>query len=491
MQQLSSLELSRAIMEKKLSPKEAVLSSLRIIEKNNGKLNAFISINPEYALAKAEELQKKINAGEKLSRLAGVPVAVKDNISTKAYKTTCASKMLENFLPIYNATVIDRMEEAGLIIIGKLNMDEFGMGSSSETGFFGSVKNPWDISRVAGGSSGGNAAAVVSGGVTLSLGTDTGGSIRQPCSFCNASGIKPTYGAVSRYGLLAYASSLDQIGPVGQNIEDCAALLEIISGIDNKDSTCILQKAFNFEKNTDNCMKGIKIGIPVNYFENGIEADVKNALLNAAKSFKEKGAELIEFTMPYTEYLIPSYYIIASAEASSNLSRYDGVKYGYRSASARTINDLYRMSRNEAFGMEVKRRIMLGSFVLSSGYYEAYYQKALDAQMLIKLAYKKLFESFDLILSPVTTGTAYRLGENINDPMKMYMGDIYTVSINLAGLPAVSLPCGFDEQGMPVGMQLIGSAFSEPQLISCAREYQKYSGWHLKRPEDFYDRLQD
>ena len=478
--EFTSLELAKAIREKKLTPVEAVSACLGAVEKYDEKINAFISLDPQRALARAEEIQKKIETGEKLSRLAGVPLAVKDNISTKEFKTTCASKMLKGFEPTYNATVIDKLEKAGLIIIGKLNMDEFGMGGSSETGLFGPAKNPWDYTRVAGGSSGGSAAAVASGEISLSLGSDTGGSIRQPCAFCGVSGIKPTYGAVSRYGLLAYASSLEQIGPIGRNIEDCAALLEIISGQDGRDATCVLPECFTFEKRFSKGLEGIKIGLPVNYFENGIDQSVKSILLKAAKQFQEAGAELNEFTMPYTEYMIPAYYIIASAEASSNLSRYDGVKYGHRSKAAGSINDVYRMSRNEGFGLEVKRRVMLGSFVLSSGYFDAYYKKASETRWLIKSAYEKLFETFDMILSPVAPGTAYKLGENIDDPMKMYMGDIYTVSVNLAGLPAVSIPCGFDELGLPVGMQLIGSAFSELKLINAAREYQDITDWHKK-----------
>ena len=480
--ELTSLEIAQAIMKKKLTAVEVVCAYLAAIEKMDNKTNAFLSINPEYALSRAAEVQKKLDAGEELSKLAGVPIAIKDNISTKRFKTTCASKILADFEPIYDATVIEKLEKAGLIVIGKLNMDEFAMGGSSETGVFGAVKNPWDRTRVAGGSSGGSAAAVTADMIPLTLGSDTGGSIRQPCSFCGTSGIKPTYGAVSRYGLLAYASSLDQIGPIGQNIVDCAALLEIISGQDGKDATCILQKPFAFSEKFNNKLDGIKIGLPKNYFEKGIDEGVKKAVLSAAKMFEDAGAKISEFTMPYTEYTVPAYYIIASAEASSNLSRYDGVKYGYRCKKATTLNDVYRMSRNEGFGLEVKRRIMLGSFVLSSGYYDAYYKKAYNVRTLIKSAYEKLFERFDMILSPVAPTTAYRLGEKIDDPMKMYMGDIYTVSANLAGLPAVSVPCGFDEQGLPVGLQLIGNQFCEAKLINAARVYQNITDWHSKRP---------
>ena len=479
---LTALELAQAIKAKKLTAVEAVSASLAAIEKIDGKINAFVSVNARYALSRAEKIQKRLDAGENLSKLAGVPIAVKDNISTKGFKTTCASKILGGFEPVYDATVIEKLETAGLIVVGKLNMDEFAMGGSSETGAFGAVRNPWDRARVAGGSSGGSAAAVAAGEIPLALGSDTGGSIRQPCAFCGVSGIKPTYGAVSRYGLIAYASSLDQIGPIGGDMEDCAALLEIISGQDGRDATCVLRQPFAFKERFENRLNGIKIGLPENYFEKGIDGDVKNAVLTAAKAFEGAGADVSEFTMPYTEYMVPAYYVIASAEASSNLSRYDGVKYGYRSKNAETLNDIYRLSRNEGFGLEVKRRIMLGAFVLSSGYYDAYYKKASDARALIKSAYEKLFERFDMILSPVAPSTAYRLGENIDDPMKMYMGDIYTVSANLAGLAAVSVPCGFDEQGLPVGLQLTGSAFSEAKLINAAREYQNITDWHAKKP---------
>jgi len=479
---LTALELGKAIREKKLTIVEAVSACIAAIKKIDTQINSFLSVNEEYAISKAAEIQKKLDAGKELSVLAGVPIAVKDNISTKHFKTTCASKILDGFEPVYDATVIERLEEAGMIVVGKLNMDEFAMGGSSETGAFGSVKNPWDCSRVAGGSSGGSAAAVAANIVPLTLGSDTGGSIRQPCAFCGVSGIKPSYGAVSRYGLIAYASSLDQIGPVAHNIEDCAALLEIISGQDNRDATCVLQKPFTFTEKFKNKLDNIKIGLPINFFDKGIDDGTKNAVLAAAKVFKEAGAQVTEFTMPLTKYMVPAYYIIASAEASSNLSRYDGVKYGYRSKEAVTLNDIYTMSRNEGFGLEVKRRIMLGSFVLSSGYYDAYYKKATDAQSLIKSAYKKLFETFDMILSPVAPTTAYKLGENIDDPMKMYMGDIYTVSANLAGLPAISIPCGFNEQGLPIGLQLTGNAFCEAKLINAAREYQTITDWHTKKP---------
>ena len=473
MEHFSALELSASIRTGQLSVADTVRHYLDVIDKNDQKYKAFITVCADRALAQAEVVQKQIMTGKNLSPLAGVPIALKDNISTAGVKTTCASKMLENYVPVYNATVVDKLERAGMIVIGKLNMDEFAMGSSSETGIFGQVRNPRDTSRVAGGSSGGSAAAVAGGEVPLALGSDTGGSIRQPCSFCGVTGIKPTYGAVSRYGLIAYASSLDQIGAIGTNIDDCAALLSIVSGQDDMDSTCVIDKPFSFEEHTGGRMDGIKIGLASNYLSSGIDEDVKQAVLVAAKQYEEIGAEIVEFDMPLTEYMIPAYYVIACAEASSNLARYDGLKYGRRANGADSIEQMYRLSRNEGFGLEAKRRILLGSFVLTSGYYDAWYKKALQTRTLIIREYNALFKRFDMLLSPTAPTTAYKLGENIDDPMKMYMGDIYTVSVNLAGLPAVALPCGLDRHGLPIGFQLIGSPFSENKLINAARAYQR------------------
>ena len=477
---ISALELSASIKAGKLGVVEAVKDYLSRIEKTDGRYNAFLAVSGEKAITRAEAVQARIDAGEALSPLAGAPIALKDNISTAGIETSCASGILRGYTPVYNATVVDKLEQAGLVVIGKLNMDEFAMGGSSETGASGPVRNPWDVSRVAGGSSGGSAASVAGREIPLALGSDTGGSIRQPCSFCGVTGIKPTYGAVSRYGLIAYASSLDQIGPIGQSIDDCAALLSVISGPDSKDSTCVIGEPFEFNIHGAEGLNGMKIGLPSNYFSGGIDADVKLAVLAAAKEFEAAGAVIEEFEMPLLDYMIPAYYIIACAEASSNLSRYDGLKYGYRSAAAQTLEQVYRLSRSEGFGLEVKRRIMLGSFVLSSGYYDAYYKKALQTRALIKDAYDRLFGSFDMILSPVAPTTAYKLGENVVDPMKMYMGDIYTVSVNLAGLPAVALPCGFDSQGLPIGLQLIGDAFSEGKLVKAARAYQHRTDFHDK-----------
>jgi len=483
---MTALELAADIKSKKLSVTEVVSLYISAIEESEKKINAFTVVSKERTFSRAKEVQAQIDAGD-VSPLAGVPIAVKDNISTEGIETACASKMLSGYTPVFNAAVIEKLEQVGMIVIGKTNMDEFAMGGSSETGAGGAVCNPWNVDHVAGGSSGGSAAAVAAGEAPIALGSDTGGSIRQPCSFCGTTGIKPTYGAVSRYGLIAYASSLDQIGTIGQNIEDCAALLEIISGCDTRDSTCIIEKPFKFdlEKNCAD-VKGVKVGLPKNYFESGIDNEVKTAVLAAAKELETAGASIKEFEMPFMDYMIPAYYIIACAEASSNLSRYDGLKYGFRSEGAKTLSDVYRLSRSEGFGLEVKRRIMLGSFVLSSGYYDAYYKKALQTRALIKDAYNKLFTQYDMILSPVAPTTAYKRGENVDDPIKMYMGDIYTVSINLAGLPAVSLPCGFSQAGsgkqkLPIGFQLIGNAFSEKKLIDTARVYQKQTDHHKAR----------
>jgi len=484
---MSALELSAAIRAGKLGVCEAVNASIEWIEKTDGKYNAFLAVSKEYAFARANEIQARIHAGDTLSPLAGVPVAVKDNISMTGIETTCASRMLVGYVPVFNATVVGKLERAGMIVVGKLNMDEFAMGGSSETSVRGPVRNPWDVSRVSGGSSGGSAVAVAGRAVPVSLGSDTGGSIRQPCAFCGVTGIKPTYGAVSRYGLVAYASSLDQIGPMGKTIDDCAALLSIISGPDERDSTCVIEKPFDFGADpgvrSGQRLDGVRIGLPRNYVAGGIDGDVKHAVLAAAKTLEDAGARVEEFDMPLMDYMIPAYYIIACAEASSNLSRYDGLKYGYRSAAATTLSDVYRRSRSEGFGLEVKRRIMLGSFVLSSGHYDAYYKKALQVRALVKNAYEQLFRRFDMILSPVAPTTAYKIGEHIDDPMKMYMGDLYTVSVNLAGLPAVALPCGVDGLGLPVGFQLIGDAFSEAKLVRAARVYQGRTDHHTKRPE--------
>ena len=448
--------------------------TLKKIHETDSSIGAFLTLRPEEELLEhADRIQQQIDDGTLNSPLAGVPVAVKDNLCTRGLRTTCASRILEDFLPPYSAGAVERLEEAGALIIGKTNMDEFAMGSTTETSAFQITKNPWNTAHVPGGSSGGSCAAVAAGEVLLALGSDTGGSIRQPSSFCGVTGIKPTYGTVSRYGLIAYASSLDQIGPVAGNVADCAALLQAIAGHDPRDATSLVRKDLDFTSACVCDVKGMKIGIPKTYFQDGIDPEVKEAVLRAAETFRSLGAFVESFDLPLTEYAIPAYYLIASAEASSNLERFDGVKYGCRASEYEGLHDMYKKTRSEGFGAEVKRRIMLGSFVLSAGYYDAYYLKALRTRALIKQSYDHAFTTYDLLLAPAAPSTAPRIGVSLEDPLKMYLGDIYTVSVNLAGLPAISLPCGFDRGGLPIGMQLIGNAFAEKTLIRAAYTYEQ------------------
>lgn len=479
---LGALETAELIKKREISVKEAVSAVIAAAEEKDKEYNCYVTLCPEDALKKAEKVQALIDSGDIDSPLAGVPVSVKDNICTKGIRTTCSSKILGNFVPVYNATVVDKMEKAGMITVGKLNMDEFAMGSTTETSYFGPTKNPWDTSKVPGGSSGGAAACIAADEAVVALGSDTGGSIRQPCSFCGVTGLKPTYGTVSRYGLVAYASSLDQIGPVGKNVADCAAVYSVISGKDEKDSTSMDFAPFDYKAVLTGDMKGKKIGIPADYLGEGLAPDVKEAVMNAAKVFENMGAEVEIFPMPISEYAIPTYYIIASAEACSNLSRYDGIKYGYASPDAENLRELYIKSRSEGFGMEVKRRIMLGNFVLSSGYYDAYYKKALKAKKLVQKAFFDAFEKYDMILGPVAPTTALKIGESLSDPLKMYLGDIYTVMVNIAGLPSAAVPCGFDSEGMPIGMQLIGKPFGETEILRAAHCFESATDFSGKHP---------
>lgn len=479
---LGALETAELIRKREISVKEAVSAVIAAAEEKDKEYNCYVTLCPEDALKKAEKVQALIDSGDIDSPLAGVPVSVKDNICTKGIRTTCSSKILGNFVPVYNATVVDKMEKAGMITVGKLNMDEFAMGSTTETSYFGATKNPWDTSKVPGGSSGGAAACIAADEAVVALGSDTGGSIRQPCSFCGVTGLKPTYGTVSRYGLVAYASSLDQIGPVGKNVADCAAVYSVISGKDEKDSTSMDFAPFDYKAVLTGDMKGKKIGIPADYLGEGLAPDVKEAVMNAAKVFENMGAEVEIFPMPISEYAIPTYYIIASAEACSNLSRYDGIKYGYASPDAENLRELYIKSRSEGFGIEVKRRIMLGNFVLSSGYYDAYYKKALKAKKLVQKAFFDAFEKYDMILGPVAPTTALKIGESLSDPLKMYLGDIYTVMVNIAGLPSAAVPCGFDSEGMPIGMQLIGKPFGETEILRAAHCFESATDFSGKRP---------
>lgn len=470
---LTAVELGRKIKEKEVTVEEAVTAALDAIEKREAQVHSFVTVDREGALKRAKEVQAKIDAGELTGPLAGVPVAIKDNMCTKGLLTTCSSKILYNFVPTYTAEAVLNLEKAGAVILGKTNMDEFAMGSTTETSAYGVTKNPWNTGHVPGGSSGGSCAAVAAEECSYALGSDTGGSIRQPSSFCGVTGIKPTYGTVSRYGLIAYGSSLDQIGPIAKDVTDCATILEAIASHDVKDSTSVQREDYDFTSALVDDVRGMKIGIPRDYFGDGLDPEVKAAVLGAAKKLEEKGAIVEKFDLSLVEYAIPAYYVIACAEASSNLARFDGVKYGYRTEQYDGLHNMYKKTRSEGFGAEAKRRIMLGSFVLSSGYYDAYYLKALRTKALIKQAFDKAFEKYDVILGPAAPTTAPKLGESLSDPLKMYLGDIYTISVNLAGLPGITLPCGTDQSGLPIGLQLIGDCFAEKKIIRAAYAYEQ------------------
>ncbi len=470
---MTAVELAKAIKEGKTTAVEAMEAVIAQIERTESEYNCYVTFDKEAALNEAKEVQKKIEAGTLNGLLAGVPVAIKDNMCTEGVLTTCSSKILENFIPQFSSEAVIRLKEAGAVIIGKTNMDEFAMGSTTETSAFGVTKNPRNPQHVPGGSSGGSAAAVAANEAFCALGSDTGGSIRQPASYCGVVGMKPTYGTVSRYGLIAYGSSLDQIGPLTKDVADCATIMEVIAAHDPKDSTSIKREDTNFTAALVNDVKGIKIGIPKDYFGEGLDLEVKEAVLKAAEVLKEKGAIVEEFDLSLVEYAIPAYYTIAAAEASSNLERFDGVKYGYRAKDCEGLHNMYKKTRSEGFGAEVKRRIMLGSFVLSSGYYDAYYLKALRVKAMIKKAFDAAFAKYDVILAPVAPTTAPKLGASLSDPIKMYLGDIYTISVNLAGLPGISVPCGNDSKGLPIGVQMIGNSFSEKTLIQTAYTYEQ------------------
>ena len=474
---LTAVELGRKIKEKEVTVEEAVTAALDAIEKREAQVHSFVTVDREGALKRAKEVQAKIDAGELTGPLAGVPVAIKDNMCTKGLLTTCSSKILYNFVPTYTAEAVLNLEKAGAVILGKTNMDEFAMGSTTETSAYGVTKNPWNTGHVPGGSSGGSCAAVAAEECSYALGSDTGGSIRQPSSFCGVTGIKPTYGTVSRYGLIAYGSSLDQIGPIAKDVTDCATILEAIASHDVKDSTAVQREDYDFTSALVDDVRGMKIGIPRDYFGDGLDPEVKVAVLGAAKKLEEKGAIVEEFDLSLVEYAIPAYYVIACAEASSNLARFDGVKYGYRTEQYDGLHNMYKKTRSEGFGAEAKRRIMLGSFVLSSGYYDAYYLKALRTKALIKQAFDKAFEKYDVILGPAAPTTAPKLGASLSDPLKMYLGDIYTISVNLAGLPGITLPCGTDQSGLPIGLQLIGDCFAEKKIIRAAYTYEQTTSY--------------
>lgn len=471
-------ELTVHELKEKLANKELTISEItkayvdRINEKEKD-IGAFVTMLSEEAIKKSEEIEEKVKNGEISGSLAGIPIGIKDNICTKGVTTTCSSKMLENFVSPYDATVMEKVNNENMIHLGKLNMDEFAMGGSTEYSAFHVTRNPWNLNAVPGGSSGGSAAAVAAGMVPWALGSDTGGSIRQPASFCGVVGMKPTYGLVSRYGLVAFASSLDQIGPITKDVEDCANLLNVITGHDEKDTTSENREKIDYTLSLKNDVKGMKIGVPKEFFGDGINIEVKEKLRESIEKYKELGAEIEEFSLDIAEYALATYYIIACAEASSNLGRFDGIRYGYRTPNFNNLKDIYKNSRSEGFGSEVKRRIILGTYVLSSGYYDAYYKKAQQVRTLVQSKFSEAFKKYDIILTPTSPTTAFNIGEKSTNPLEMYLSDICTVSVNIAGLPGISIPCGVDSKGMPIGMQLIGQRFSEETLLNAAYTFEQ------------------
>ena len=466
--ELTVHELQEKIKNKELTISEITEAYCNRIQEKEPEVEAFITTYLEEAKAQAKKIQEKINNNEITDEFAGIPIGIKDNICVKGTKTTCASKMLENFVSPYSATVIEKLEDKKTITLGKLNMDEFAMGSSTETSYFKKTKNPWNLNKVPGGSSGGSAAAVAANLVPWALGSDTGGSIRQPSSFCGVVGLKPTYGLVSRYGLVAFASSLDQIGPITKDVRDSAMLLNIIAGHDEKDTTSSNRAKIDYTKALKNDVKGLKIGVPKEFFGDGINEEVKESLEKAIEKYKELGAQIEEFSLDIAQYALATYYIIACAEASSNLGRFDGIRYTYRTPEFKSLKELYKKSRSEGFGAEVKRRIILGTYVLSSGYYDAYYKKAQKVRTLVMNEFNKGFEKYDVILTPTSPTVAFDIGSKTNNPLEMYLADICTVSVNIAGLPGISIPCGVDKEGMPIGMQLIGNKFCEETILNAA-----------------------
>lgn len=473
-------EYAELLKQRKLSSVELTKQYLARIEKADAQIGSYITVCPDEALAAAGKADERIARGE-ATLLTGIPVGIKDNICTEGITTTCASKMLYNFVPPYDATVTKRLKNEGAVILGKLNMDEFAMGSSTESSYFKKTKNPYDLTRVPGGSSGGSAASVSADLAPYALGSDTGGSIRQPAAFCGNVGLKPTYGLVSRFGLIAFASSLDQVGSFTKDVTDCAIVLNAIAGYDKMDSTSVDADKTDYTKALGLPLKGMKIGVPKQYLESGIQTEIKEAVENAIKVYEMLGAECEECSLPLSKFALPAYYLISSAEASSNLARFDGIKYGYRAEEYHGLTDLYEITRSEGFGEEVKRRIMLGTYALSSGYYDAYYKKAQHVRGLIKRDFAACFEKYDVLLTPTTPTTAYKFGEK-SDPVAMYMGDICTVAVNIAGLPAISIPAGLDKKGMPIGIQLIANSFDERKLLTAAFAYERETGYEKLRP---------
>lgn len=480
---LTASQIGSMIANKEITSQEATASVLERINNVENKVNSYITVLADEAIKAASQIDQKIANGQLTpGGLVGVPMALKDNMCTNGIETTCASKILGGFKPVYDAFVAKKLSEAGTVLLGKLNMDEFAMGSSNENSYYGAAKNPYSLDCVTGGSSGGSAAAVAADEAFFTLGSDTGGSIRLPAAFCGIVGLKPTYGMVSRFGLIAFASSLDQIGPCTKDVTDCAMVMNAISSYDNMDSTSLNIARPDYTKSLVADVRGLKIGLPLEYFGDGINPEIKEAIYKAVEKYKEMGAQVEEFSLPLTEYALPAYYIISSAEASSNLARFDGVKYGYRTENYNNLSELYMNTRAEGFGNEVKRRIMLGTYALSSGYYDAYYKKAQQVRTLIKQSFDKAFEKYDIIISPVSPTTAFMQGEKTEDPLQMYLADICTVSINIAGLPAMSIPCGFDQKGLPIGMQLIGKPFDEVGIIKAAYSYEQSADINKLKP---------
>ncbi|MDK2903181.1 MAG: aspartyl-tRNA(Asn)/glutamyl-tRNA(Gln) amidotransferase subunit [Clostridiales bacterium] len=481
---LTAHEAYEKLKKREVSARELAQSVIKHIEDVEQSIGAYIHLDFDAALKQADDVDRHIDEGHELPLLGGLPIGIKDNMCTEGIATTCASRMLADFVPPYDATVVRRLKERQAVVLGKLNMDEFAMGSSTETSAFKKTKNPWDTDRVPGGSSGGSAAAVAADEAFFTLGSDTGGSIRQPASLCGVVGMKPTYGAVSRYGLVAFASSLDQIGPLTKDVRDCAMVLNAIVGHDPYDATSVSRSYPDYTSALVDDVKGIKIGVPKEFFGQGINEEVKSAVIKAIELFKEMGADYEETSLPYTDHALSAYYLIASAEASSNLGRYDGVKYGYRAAQYDDMIDMYKKTRSEGFGSEVKRRIMLGTYALSSGYYDAYYLKALKVRTLITRDFQRAFEKYDVLVVPTSPTTAFKIGERLDNPMEMYLSDVCTVPVNIAGLPAISIPCGLDSRGLPIGLQIIGKAFDEETILRVAYAFESNTPYHNQKPSE-------
>jgi len=481
--ELTAHELLKKIKKKEISSEEIVRSIYNRISQVENKLHSFVTLTEEEALLQARNIDENMRKSEFRGLLAGIPIAIKDNMCIKNVRTTCSSRILENFISPYEATVIKRLRDEGAVFIGKTNMDEFAMGSSTENSYFGITRNPWNLDYIPGGSSGGSATAVASDETILAIGSDTGGSIRQPAACCGVVGLKPTYGRVSRYGLVAFASSLDQIGPFGKDVDDVALLLNVISGYDENDSTSVNLDVPDFTKSLIENVKGIKIGIPKEYFVAGLDGEVERAVREAIELLKSLGAKTFEISLPHTEYGVAVYYLIAPSEASANLARYDGVRYGYRSPETENLLDEYEKTRGEGFGAEVKRRIMLGTYALSSGYYDAYYLKAQKVRTLIKKDFDEAFQKVDAIVTPTAPTTAFKVGEKVDDPLQMYLSDIFTISANLAGIPGISLPCGFSKKELPIGLQFLAKPFAEEVLLRIAYTYEKNTDWRKRKPK--------